>query len=694
MDKQKSFINMMQLAQRSHQSGDLAMAANLYKEALKLSPRNPDALQLLGIVYCSLHKYSEGINCLEKALNQQPDNPILLTNLSNAYYKTEEYTKALSLLQKTIQLKPDFDEAWHKIGNTLKALNKPNEAIEAYNKAISLNPNHYNAFYNLGNTHLHCGNYKTAISCYEKAILINPNFALAHNNVGIAFLEWDQVKKAEFHYLKAVQLNPAFKEAIKNLCLLYEKTGNEKQTVYWLNALSKLAPSETALQFYINTRSAVLYTTSEEIDHYQNAVTTYLQKALKDKPRTLQQYVEESCFPSPELIYQGKVCKDIKSLYDDFYSEIPKLKVNHKNNRCHAGFIVTAGHEGVFLKCMKGIINNLNTDQMAISIICSLPNGKKIIATEITNDNVQFVEIPSDINKAGQIILQAAIDILYYWEIGTDSLNYFLALTKPAPIQVTSWGWPITSGLKTVDYFISQKNLETLTSQQHYTEKLVVFEKIPTYYYRPPLPAISKPLSFYNLPENSVMYICQQNLRKVHPDFDKAVSELLNRDKNGRILFIKDKYEAITEKLQARLKAVTGRDYSRIIFIDRMNESDYLTVLSQCSIALDTFYYGGGANTVYDSVQAGIPMVTLEGNHHSARFASAVFKQMNVPELITHTIEEYIEKAIELAYHKDKRAIISNKLKANAHLIFEDMDSVKELEAFFLSEYEKLRSNY
>jgi len=68
----------MRLAQRSHQNGDLPMATNLYKEALKIIPKNPDALQLLGIVYSSLQNFNEGIKYLEKALYQQPENPVYL----------------------------------------------------------------------------------------------------------------------------------------------------------------------------------------------------------------------------------------------------------------------------------------------------------------------------------------------------------------------------------------------------------------------------------------------------------------------------------------------------------------------------------------------------------------------------------------------------------------------------------------
>lgn len=321
-----------------------------------------------------------------------------------------------------------------------------------------------------------------------------------------------------------------------------------------------------------------------------------------------------------------------------------------------------------------------------------MPNGERIIAPEIINKKIKFVLLPSDINKARQVILNSKIDILHYWEIGTDCMNYFLALSKPAHIQVTSWGWPTTSGLKSVDYFISQKDLEIESSQQHYSERLILLEKIPTFYYRPPVSENPKPLSFYNLPDNAIIYICQQNLRKVHPDFDKAVAALLSEDKNGLIIFIKDKYDTITEKLQERLKASVGFNYSRITFLERLSESDYLDLLSQCSVVLDTFHYSGGANTTFDSVQAAIPVVTMEGNHHSARFASAVFKQMKVTETITYTIDEYLSRAIEVANDKKKRNLISGKLIANAHLIFEDINAVKELEAFFLSEFENIKT--
>jgi len=682
---QDSFSHLMGLAQRSHQKDDLTMAANLYKEALKVIPRQPDALQLLGIVYCSQQQYTQGIGYLEKALDILPDNPVFLTNLSNAYLKMEAYTKALPLLEKSVRLKPDFDEAWHKLGNTLKSLNRIEEAVQAYNKTLELNPRHYNAFYNLGNTMLLLGNYKSAIAYYEKSISINPGFAPAHNNLGIALLEWDRIDEAEVHYLKAVQLQPDYKEAIKNLTQLYGKSGKDEQTKRWGKELLRLYPDNNYIRFELETKAPIIPVSNDDIDAYRNYLSTVLEKSSDRNFSSVKELLENSCYPSSELIYQGRTDKKIKEKYARLFHRIPTCTVSHKNAKPHAGFVVTGGHEGVFLKCMRGILNTIDTEKIDISVVCSLPNGEKIIAPALTNKSVRFVNLPAVFSDAQEILIQEKFDILYYWEIGTDAVNYFLALTKPARVQVASWGWPTTSGLNIVDYFISQKELEPANAQQLYTEKLILFNKLPVYYYRPRVPANCKPLSAYNIPLGKRTYICQQNARKVHPDFDNLIAQLLQYDKEGIVLFIKDKQEAITNKLKQRMQSVIGNDFSRILFLERMPEEEYLGVLSQCSVVLDTLHYGGGANTIYDAIQAAIPVITLEGNRHSARFASAALKQLGVVDTIVQSPEEYVKKAIDIASDESLRTGIIQRMKQNASRIFEDLEAVKELENFLLN---------
>jgi protein O-GlcNAc transferase len=686
---QDSFSHLMGLAQRSHQKGDLSMAINLYKEALKVIPKQPDALQYLGIAYCSQQNFAQGITYLEKAVQVLPDNPVFLTNLGNAYLKVEEHNKALPVLQKAVHLKPDFDEAWHKLANVLKVFNRIDEAIQAYTRTVELNPANFNAYYNLGNTMMLLGNYKTAISYYEKSISIKPDFADAHNNLGIVLLEWDRIEEAEKHYLIAIQIRRGYSEAIKNLAQLYLKSGREKEAKQWNDELLHLNPDNVLLRFEIETKATAIPNNTFEIDSYRNQLSSMLDKADQSNFLSIGELVKNACYPSAELIYQGRSNRGIKEKYARLFDAIPKAVISHTNSKPHVGFVVTSGHEGVFLKCMRGILNNIDTEKLNISVVCSLPNGEKIIAPVLTNPAIRFVNLPAEFMKAQQKLIDAQFDFLYYWEIGTDAMNYFLALVKPARIQVTSWGWPITSGLQTIDYFISQKELEPDHAQDQYTEKVILFEKLPVYYYRPPVPSTPKLLSVYGLSNQMHLYICQQNLRKVHPDFDAVVASILRRDADAIILFIKDKHEPITRKLQQRMLSVIGTDFSRIIFLERMPEEEYLGLLSQCTIALDTIYYGGGANTIYDAFQAAIPVITLEGAQHSARFASAALKQLQVTDTISYSIDEYVEKAVSIASNEVQRNTIIQKMKQNMHRIFEDIEAVRELETFFLTEVNK-----
>lgn len=685
-----SFNHIMGLAQCSHQKGDLPMAINLYKEALKIIPKQAVTLEYIGIAYCSQQNFKDGIIYLEKANVISPENALLLTNLGTAYLKLEAHASALPLLQKAVQLKPDFDDAWHKLANTLKAINRIEEAIHAYEKTIALNVNNFNAWYNFGNTMLFLGNYKTAIEYYQKCLNINPSFVPAHNNIGVVLLEWDRSEEAEQHYLKALQLQPNYKDTIKNLVHLYNKIGNENQATRWSKELLNIEPDNELLRFEIETKAPVIPLSNDNIDDYINVITSLITKANKQKFTSVEKLVEHACYPSPELMYQGKNNKIIKQQYDNLFEHVPKSTINHVNNKPNVGFVVTRGHEGVFLKCMRGILNNIDTDKINVSIICSLPNGEKIIAPEITNPTIKFLNLPSKFTTAQQKLVDAKLDILYYWEIGTDAINYFLALIKPAKIQVTSWGWPGTSGLKTIDYFISQKNLEPDNGQELYTEKLIQFEKLPVYYYRPPVPASPKHLQTYGLPTNKHIYICQQNLRKVHPDFDTVIAQLLEKDPEGIVLFINDKSAFITKKLQHRLAQSIGNHFSRVIFMERMSEEDYLGLLSQCTVVLDTLHYGGGANTIYDAFQAGTPIVTLEGNQHSARFASAVLKQVNMGDTIAHNLNEYIDKAVALANDESARTKVIERMKQHSEMLFEDSEAVKELEQFFINIFNKV----
>ena len=101
--------------------------------------------------------------------------------------------------------------------------------------------------------------------------------------------------------------------------------------------------------------------------------------------------------------------------------------------------------------------------------------------------------------RRGRRSLAQQLDVLIYTDLGMEGFTWSLAFSRLAPVQAAMWGHPITSGLDTVDYYISSELAEAAEADANYTEKLVRLKNLPLYYLRPP-PAPQRNRAYFNLP--------------------------------------------------------------------------------------------------------------------------------------------------------------------------------------------------
>ena len=146
---------------------------------------------------------------------------------------------------------------------------------------------------------------------------------------------------------------------------------------------------------------------------------------------------------------------------------------------------------------------------------------------------IHYVEVPTNLPAARQAIAGQRLDVLYYADIGMDPVTYSLAFSRLAPVQCVTWGHPVTTGLDTIDYFISMDAAEPEDAAEHYTETLVRLKALSVYYYRPEPPASLKDRAAFGLPEECHLYSCPQTLFKLHPEFDDLLGAILRRDPQG-----------------------------------------------------------------------------------------------------------------------------------------------------------------
>jgi len=233
---------------------------------------------------------------------------------------------------------------------------------------------------------------------------------------------------------------------------------------------------------------------------------------------------------------------------------------------------------------------------------------------------------------------------------------------RTAPIQVSYIGYLGTMGAKYFDYLIADETIVAKDDQQHYCEKIVY---LPSYQVNDSKRIISEKKfskSELNLPNDSFVFCCFNNNYKITPSvFDSWMRLLAAVDGSALLLFADNPWAEVNLIKEAQLR---GIDKVRLAFANRISRTDYLARYRAADLFLDTLPYNAGT-TASDALWAGLPVLTQMGQSFAGRVAASLLNAMELPELITHTQEEYEAKAIELATNPKLMSEIKNKLAAN-----------------------------
>jgi predicted O-linked N-acetylglucosamine transferase (SPINDLY family) len=244
------------------------------------------------------------------------------------------------------------------------------------------------------------------------------------------------------------------------------------------------------------------------------------------------------------------------------------------------------------------------------------------------------------------------------------------------------WGHPDTTGLATIDYFISSAVLEPEGADEHYTERLHRLSRLPTHFPRPQETVAPLTRAMLGLDEDTTLYVCPQTLFKLHPDFDAVLAEILRRDRRGRLVMIEGPSRHWSRDWRARF-AHAGADVAdRVVFLPRMPHADFLRLLVTADALLDPTVFSGGT-TSYAALGLGAPIVTWPGRFMRGRVTYACYRQLGVMDCVVDSADAYVETALRLANDPAWRAGVGARLVAARANLFEDVAVVRELEKFF-----------
>jgi tetratricopeptide (TPR) repeat protein len=183
--------------------GYLQTAGVEMREALRLYPKNYEALFGLGELYTTTKEYDKALQYYQQALDMYPGDSKAINNLGNTYFRMNKYDKAFEILNEAIKKYPDGYEGYNNIGSVYFATGQYEQAAEVYKKAISLNPNYAEALKNLGSCYGMMKQYDNAITYFTKAAAIDPLNPDYYNNIAITYQFKGDSLTAQSYFAKA-----------------------------------------------------------------------------------------------------------------------------------------------------------------------------------------------------------------------------------------------------------------------------------------------------------------------------------------------------------------------------------------------------------------------------------------------------------------------------------------------------------
>jgi protein O-GlcNAc transferase len=356
--------------------------------------------------------------------------------------------------------------------------------------------------------------------------------------------------------------------------------------------------------------------------------------------------------------------------------------------RLRIGFVSTHFNDHSVAKTMFGFVRDLPRERFEVHVFAIAPSGDAW-SERMRGAGEHYSKLPLDLARARDILAAAKLDILFFTDIGMDPLTYFLAFWRLAPIQLNSWGHSVTSGIDTVDYYVSHDEVELPEAQAHYSEKLI---RLPGYCmprYLRPAPAARKTRAQLGLPENKRLYYCAQNLFKLHPDFDAALKAILERDPQAEVMLV-DSGRPWTGLLGERLQRTLGPLLARVRVLPRMAHADFLQSLAAADVVLDPFYFSG-CNSSCDAFALGAPVVTLPGFLLPGRFTLGLYEEMGVEGCVARSPEEFVEIALRVGNDRSFREGMVERISESSARLFDRPDCGRELGAALLRIAEESR---
>ena len=619
------------------------------------------ALSLSGQFLLSQNKFEEVESFLRRATVLDPDNAVIWFNMGYAFFMLGRREEALASYDMVLRIRMDWAEAHTLRGHVLRELGRLNEALVSYDAALRLKPDFIEVHYNRGVVLKKLGRLDEALASYDAALRHKPDLAEAHYSRGNALIDLGRLDEALASLKNAHSLDRKMISAVVTYKLLMPRLMHDQ----------------------------------EEIDRWRDG---YAQK-MGELDLTIEIEEDKADFLDPHIFYHAYHARANASIFNKLSTVFRRIRPALQYNASHiarwCGPVSRRIRIGIcsrFLyshtigKLFQGLIRYLDRTKFEVIVIHIDCNTIDATRESINKSSDGCLVLFGGLNHKQNRIAELALDVLLYPDIGMHSGAYFLAHARLAPVQVVSWGHPETTGIDTIDYFLSSDLIEPESAENNYHEHLIRLDRLPCMYQPLVAPTTIPSRTAIGLPENITLYGCPQSLFKFHPDMDMLLQEIVDGEESARIVLIDSNNRYLRTALSNRWRVRAPIINERVIWLPSMQLDNFMALMAHIDVLLDPVHFGSG-NTFYEGMVYGTPVVTWPGTFMRGRIVAGAYRQMKLSDApVVENINDYAKEALTWGLDSVRRSRFRSEARqAAAQELFGDMKAVRSIEAFLIA---------
>jgi predicted O-linked N-acetylglucosamine transferase (SPINDLY family) len=709
---------LLDQAQSHHQAGQLAEAETAYLRLAESVPANPDLWHLLGVIAYQQGDAPKAIPRYQKALELRGDFPQARNNLGLALKASGRMPEAADAFARVLLAKPDYAEAAFNLASMLETMGHADRAEQAYRHALAARPGWLAPLANLGNLLRREQRAPEAEAILQRALQLAPDAPDALGNLALLRIDQGRLQEARElaeraaarapqaaiwweaagsaarllgdadgavpHLQRAAELEPGDAATQLELGLAEDACGDDANAAAALVQAQRLAPEWQRARWTSALLLPAIVAGEREaqaaLAHFDASLASLEAGLALDTPAGRASALEAASTTLPfhlhylpgdhtqrQIRFANLVAKSVRASLDET-KPLPDAPFT-RDGRIRVGFVSSYLRNHIVSRFFAGFITGLDPAEFDT---WAWFNGDDGDATtkEIASGVGHFSAGTRTVAALAEGIRAARLDVLVFPDLGLDPRQHALAALRLAPVQAAFYGHPVTSGLDSVDDFLSGDAIEPRGGEAHYRENLVRLPGLGAACRAPAAPGDgtwARALRAGDAP----LVMCLQHPSKIPPQFDATLARILAGSRARLVCF--DRGAGLTRRFRARLEPVM-REHGvapDALHVEPLHPyPDFLAGIAGADLILDTPGFSGGGTSL-DALGMGAAIVAFEGTMARGRQTSAMLRVLGVEELIVADSAQYVELALNLLADRERLAALRNRIRSGAPGLFD-----------------------